>query len=89
LKVFQILSKKLFRNQLILFSKNIVFLTGFVEHKVPLPGGGHPSQNDIFVLAKSNKDLVAITVEGKVSESFGETGGDWLKIESEGKKDNN
>lgn len=30
-----------------------------------------------------------IAVEGKVSEPFGETGGDWLKIESEGKKDNN
>jgi hypothetical protein len=54
-----------------------------------LPGGGHPSQNDILVLAKRNKDLVAIAVEGKVSESFGETVGDWLKIESEGKKDNN
>jgi hypothetical protein len=33
----------------------IQFLAGFVEHKVPLPDGGHPSQNDIMVLAKTQK----------------------------------
>lgn len=66
--------------------KDIDFLAGFVEHKVPLPGGVRPSQNDIFVLAKNKKDVVAIAVEGKVSESFGETIRDWLKDESKGKK---
>lgn len=66
--------------------KGIDFLSGFVEYKVPLPGGRHPSQNDIFVLAKNDKDLVAITVEGKVSEPFGETIEEWLRVDSEGKK---
>ena len=67
--------------------KDIVFLAGFVEHKVPLPPErGHPSQNDIFVLAKSNKGLVSIAVEGKVDESFDKTVKEWRKNESKGKK---
>jgi hypothetical protein len=78
--------KRVFQKSEYSVFKDVEFLAGFVEHKVPLPGGGHPSQNDLFVLAKSKKDLVAIAVEGKVSEPFGETVGDWLKIESEGKR---
>ena len=46
------------------------FLLGFPEYDVPLPGGNRPSQNDVFVLARSNQGLVTIAVEGKVSESF-------------------
>ena len=46
------------------------FLLGFPEYDVPLLGGRRPSQNDVFVLAKSNQGLVTIAVEGKVSESF-------------------
>ena len=57
------------------------------EHQVPLPPqGGRPSQNDIFVLAKSESHLISIAVEGKVSEPFGETLEDWLAKPSEGKK---
>lgn len=41
------------------------------EFQVPLPPGGHPSQNDLFVLARSAKGPVCIMVEGKVSEPFG------------------
>lgn len=51
-----------------------------------MPPRGHPSQNDILVLAKNKKDLVVIAVEGKVFEPFGETVGDWLRDESKGKK---
>jgi hypothetical protein len=40
---------------------------------VPLPGGSTQSQNDAFVLARTPKGLVSITIEGKVSEPFGET----------------
>jgi hypothetical protein len=43
------------------------------EHKVPLPGGSTQSKNDAFVLARTPKGLVSITIEGKVSEPFGET----------------
>ena len=48
-------------------------LLAFPEHQVPLPGGARPSQNDIWVLARSQGELISIAVEGKVSESFGPT----------------
>lgn len=42
------------------------------------PRSGHPSQNDLLLLAKaSDGQLIAITIEGKVSEPFGETLGEW------------
>ena len=56
------------------------------EHKVPLPGGSRPSQNDIWILAKAHDDLVSIAVEGKVSEPFGPTIAEWLVNESKGKR---
>lgn len=66
--------------------QNIELLLGFPEHKVPLPGGSSPSQNDLFLLAKAEDSLVSITVEGKVSESFDEMVAKWLEDASEGKK---
>ncbi len=58
------------------------------EHQVPLPPkNGRSSQNDVFVLAKSMDQLVSITVEGKVSEPFGQTVADWMATPSEGKKE--
>ncbi len=65
---------------------NIEFLFGIVEHEVALADRFHPSQNDLFVLAKSNNKLVSITVEGKVSESFDVTIKEWLNNASEAKK---
>ena len=58
------------------------------EYLVALPPlKGHPSQNDLFVLAKSaDGDLISLTVEGKVSESFDKTVGDWLAKPTRGKK---
>src|SRR6266850_3014165 len=56
------------------------------EFKVPLPGGVRPSQNDLFVLARGAKGPVSIMVEGKVSESFGPTLGEWRNEASQGKK---
>lgn len=56
----------------------IEMLIGIVEHRVPLPGRGYPSQTDLFVLAKSEGDLVSIAVEGKVSEPFDDLVSDWL-----------
>src|SRR5210317_1816022 len=57
--------------------EGVEFLLGIPEHQVPLPGGKTKSQNDVFVLAKSDADLVSIAVEGKVSEPFGPTLGEW------------
>jgi hypothetical protein len=59
----------------------IEMLVDFPEYKVPLPGGRRASQNDIFILAKGNGQLVCIMVEGKASEPFGDTIAEW-KIES-------
>ena len=65
--------------------EDIKFLLGIPEHKVPLRGGSTQSQNDLFVLAKVNDELVSITVEGKVTEPFGPTLGEWLQDASAGK----
>jgi hypothetical protein len=57
------------------------------EFKVPLPGGGHASQNDVFVLARSAAGPVSIMVEGKVNEPFGPTLREWLHQASPGKQE--
>ncbi len=77
--------KKIFRKSGIPLFKNIEMLLAFPEYKVPLRGGSRPSQNDIFVLARSNDQLISITVEGKVSEPFGENVGKWKEHAGKGK----
>lgn len=64
----------------------IELLFAIPEHKVPLPGGGRPSQNDLFVLAKAQGRLIAITIEGKVAEPFGPTLEEWITGASPGKE---
>ncbi|MCX6078388.1 MAG: hypothetical protein NTW32_02540 [Chloroflexi bacterium] len=57
------------------------------EYRVGMAGGGHASQNDLFILAKAaDGNLISITVEGKVNESFGPTVKAWLQNPSPGKK---
>lgn len=77
---------QLFRDSGIDIFQNIEVLVAFPEYKVPLPGGRRASQNDIFVLAKGNGQLVSIMVEGKVSEPFGETIADWKAQFGKGKE---
>jgi hypothetical protein len=57
------------------------------EFKVPLPGGGRASQNDVFVLGRSSAGPVCIMVEGKVNESFGPTLDEWRAGASPGKEE--
>lgn len=57
------------------------------EHQVSLPGGGRPSQNDLWVLARGADELLSIAVEGKVDETFGPTVGEWLVDASPGKQE--
>ncbi len=77
---------KLFSESKIHGFEHIELLVALPEYKVELPGGERPSQNDLFVLAKDgNKQLIAIAVEGKVSEPFGPTVGEWSADISEGK----
>ena len=77
--------RNVFKKSKIKLFQNIELLLAFPEHKVPLPGGPRPSQNDIFILAKAINQLVSITVEGKVSERFGKTITEWKKDNGEGK----
>ena len=66
---------------------DLELLLAFTEYQVPLPPlTGHPSQNDLFVLTRTtNGKLVSMTVEGKVSEPFGEVMKEWYKAPSVGK----
>lgn len=65
--------------------RTIKYLMAFPEWKVSLPGGPTASPNDLFVLGKTDDGLVTIMIEGKVSESFGPTVGEWLAESSQGK----
>ena len=67
--------------------QNIEMLLAFPEYKTPLlPYTSSPSQNDIFVLARGNNQLIAVMVEGKGSEPFGETVEEWSNNSGKGKK---
>jgi len=48
-----------------------------IEHKVLMPAVGRASQNDLFVVAQANDEIICIAVEGKVSETFGATIDKW------------
>lgn len=65
--------------------EDMELLLAIPEHKVPLPGGSTQSQNDVFVLGKAAGQLVSIAIEGKVSEPFGPTVGEWIEGGSSGK----
>lgn len=67
--------------------KGLKTIFAIPEHKVPLPGGAQASQNDVWVLAESSSGLVSIAVEGKVSEPFGPTIGQWFEIKKGGKEE--
>jgi len=78
--------KRVFKNSGIKLFQDIEMLIALPEYKVPLPGGRRASQNDIFILAKGNSQLISIAVEGKVDESFGELIVDWKLHDMGGKK---
>ncbi|RSD28597.1 DUF6946 family protein [Mesobacillus subterraneus] len=67
--------------------QDVQILYGFPEYKIGLPGGGAKSQNDLYLLAKANGDLLTIMVEGKVAEPFGEKIITWKgEVPSEGRR---
>jgi len=78
--------KQVFQNSSFPVLQEIEFLFGFPEHKVSLPSGSRPSQNDIFVLGRSQGQFISIAVEGKVSEPFGPTVFEWNTQSSPGKE---
>lgn len=83
---FQRSVKRVFSRSDFLQFKEIEFLVGFPEYHTPLPGGRRPAQSDIFVLARSRSQLIAITVEGKVDEPFDRIVSEWRKNDSKGKR---
>jgi len=67
--------------------KGIQLLFAFPEYQVALPGGDRPSQNDVYVIAKTtNGQLASITIEGKVAESFGPTLQEWNASGTKGRQ---
>ena len=67
--------------------KSLKTIFAIPEHKVPLPGGVKASQSDVWVLGESSGGLVSIAVEGKVSEPFGPTVGEWFENKTAGKEE--
>ncbi|MGD0166905.1 MAG: hypothetical protein ABSC51_06395 [Gaiellaceae bacterium] len=65
---------------------DLEMLLAIPEWKVPLPGGRHASQNDVFVLARATNGLVVIMVEGKVDEPFDQPVQEWLRTERGNRK---
>src|SRR4051794_40359951 len=67
--------------------RDLELLLALPEHEVPLPGGRRPSQTDLFVLARRPQhDMVAIAVEGKAEEPFGDqTVAEWRAAASPGR----
>lgn len=60
--------------------QEVEMLLALPEYKVDLVGSNiSPSQNDIFVLAKGDNQLIAIVVEGKVKESFDKPVSEWKR----------
>ena len=53
--------------------RSLDLLLALPEHQVHLPPHGHPSQTDVWALARGDDGLLSIAVEGKVTESFGPT----------------
>jgi hypothetical protein len=79
--------KKVFRNSGLPLFKDVELLLAFPEYTVSLvPRGSRPSQNDIFVLARGNDQLITMAVEGKVDEPFGDTLADWDPSSTPGKR---
>jgi hypothetical protein len=54
-------------------------LLGFPEHRVSLPGGGHPSQNDLWAILRAAGRFVSLAVEAKAGEPLDKPVAEWLR----------
>lgn len=50
---------------------DLQILAAVPEYRVELPGGRRTSQTDLITIARNDRGLVVIAVEGKVEEAFG------------------
>ncbi len=67
--------------------RGLELLLALPEHQVALPPGGHPSQTDVWALARGADGLLSIATEGKVHEPVGDTVGEVLRSGSDGQRD--
>jgi hypothetical protein len=58
-------------------------VVGIPEHQVDFPGGGHPSQNDLWALLRKDALRLSTTVEAKAGEPLDKIVRDWLKDANE------
>lgn len=59
-------------------TRGAALVIGLPEHRVALPGGGHASQNDVWVLLRAGASTISMAVEAKAGEALGPTVGGWL-----------
>ncbi len=57
---------------------NAELLVAIPELQVDLPGGGHPSQNDVWVLLGRADGTISLSVEAKSGEPLDRLVGEWL-----------
>lgn len=60
-------------------TKGTSLLIALPEHKVELEGGGHPSQNDVWALLRTQSSTVSMAVEAKSGEPFDKYVADWIR----------
>jgi hypothetical protein len=61
-------------------------LMAIPEHRVELPGGFHPAENDLWALGRTKRGLISLAVKGLGDEPFGPTLADWQADSSSGKR---
>jgi hypothetical protein len=54
------------------------------ELRVDLPGGGHPSQNDVWALLRAGREFASLAVEAKSGEPLGQLVSEWLPSPDDG-----
>jgi len=57
---------------------NAELLVAIPELQVDLPGGGHPSQNDVWALLRGAAGIISLAVEAKSWEPLDRLVGEWL-----------
>lgn len=62
-------------------------LIAIPEHKVTLDDERRLSQSDMWAILATASGYVSVTIEGKAGEEFNKTIDEWLKKDSDGKRD--
>lgn len=68
-------------------TRNATLLLAIPEHHVPLAGGAHASQNDLWLLARTSRGLLSAVVDASVNDSFGPSIGDLQEGATAGRRE--